>query len=169
MAFIGQAWKVAMSFVDSGGNTAIRTVDLIATDTDGDITDVIDAVQDVVAAYVAATDAVLVAQTLSKTSVEDSVTLPTSNVNVEDNAQVSAKIFGTPNKSATFEVPAPKDSVFQAPTGPGHNAVKFDSPSPMVAIVNLYVDGGIATISDGEKITAQNIKGKRVHHKSTKG
>jgi hypothetical protein len=168
MASIGQAWKLSMNFVDSGGNIAIRTVTLTAVDDAGDLSPVIADVATVVAAYVAATDAVLTSQTLSKTSVEDSVTLPAGNVNVEDNAQISAKIFGTPNKSGVFEIPAPKNTAFIAPTGEGHNKVNFVT-GPIPAVVNLYLDGAQATLSDGESITAQNIKGKRVHHKSTKG
>ncbi len=168
MASIGQAWKLSMNFVDSGGNVAIRTVTLTATDDAGDLTDVIADVATVVAAYVAATDAVLTSQTLSKTSVEDSVVLPAGNVNVEDNAQISAKIFGTPNKSGVFEIPAPKNTAFIAPTGEDHNKVNFIT-GPIPAVVNLYLDGAQLTLSDGESITAQNIKGKRVHHKSTKG
>jgi hypothetical protein len=158
-----------MTFVDSGGNATTRRVNLTATDDEGDLAPVIADVQTIVAAYVAATDAVLVQQIVAQTNVEDSVVLPTSNVNVEDNAQITAKIFGTPNKSATIEIPAPKDADFQAATGPGHNLVKFDSPSPIVAIVNLYKNGAQAYVSDGEVITDQNIKGKRVHHKSTRG
>ena len=168
MASIGQAWKLSMSFIDSGGNVAIRTVTLTAVDDEGDLAPVIADVATVVAAYVAATDAVLTSQTLSKTSVEDSVTLPAGNVNVEDNAQISAKIYGTPNKSGVFEIPAPKNTAFQAPTGEGHNKVNFTT-GPIPAVVNLYLDGGQLTLSDGESITEQNIKGKRVHHKSTKG
>lgn len=168
MAFIDQGWELVASFVDTGGNPTTRTFQLTATDTAGDITDVIDDVQIIIAAWVAATDAILVKQVVSKVSVEDSVVLPAGDINVENNLQVTAKIFGTPNKSATFEIPAPKSTLFVAPTGPGHNTADFADPL-LAAVVNIYKDGGQATISDGESITDQNIKGKRVHHKSTKG
>jgi len=168
MAFIDKGWFLTMTFVDAGGNTTTRRVDLTATDDAGDLTAVIADVQTVVAAYVAATDAVLTKQTVSKDSVEDSVTLPTTSVNVEENLQVSAKIFGNPNKSAVFEIPAPKIAMFQATSGPGRNQALF-SNTLLANIVNLYIDDGELFISDGESITAQNIKGKRVHHKSTRG
>jgi hypothetical protein len=168
MAFIDQGWELVASFVDTGGNPTTRTFKLTATDTAGDITAVIDDVQTVIAAYVAASDAVLVKQTVGKISVEDSVVLPAGDVNVENNLQITAKIFGTPNKSATIEIPAPKSTLFIAPTGPGHNVADFADPL-LAAVVNLYLDGAQVYVSDGESITAQNIKGKRVHHKSTKG
>jgi len=168
MALIDKGWKLVVSLVDTGGNPTTREYQLVATDDAGDLTDVIAAVQIIMAALVAATDAVVTKQTLSKDSVEDSVVLPAGDVNVENNLQVSAKIFGTPNKSAVFEIPAPKNTLFLAPTGENHNKPDF-ADTALAAYVNLFKDGAQAYISDGESITDQNIKGKRVHHKSTKG
>jgi len=168
MAFIDKGWHLSLTFVDAGANVTTRRIELVTNDTAGDLTAVIADVQTIVAAYVAATDAVLVKQTLGKDSVEDSVTLPTTSVNVEENLQVSAKIFGTPNKSAVFEIPAPKIAMFAATSGPGRNQALF-SNTLLANVVNLYKDGEQAFISDGESITDQGIKGKRVHHKSTKG
>jgi len=168
MAFVSQGWELATQWIDTGGNTTSRTFQLTATDTAGDISAVITDVQTIVAAYIAATNSVLVSQRVTKVTVEDSVTLPAGDVNVEENLQVSAKIDGIPNKSAVFEIPAPKDTLFVAPTGPGHNVADF-ADSLLAAVVNLYKTGAQVLISDGESITDQNIKGKRVHHKSTKG
>lgn len=168
MAFIDKGWKLVVSMVDTGGNPTTREYQLVATDDDGDLTDVIADVQTIMTALVAATDAVVTKQTLSKDSVEDSVVLPAGDINVENNLQISAKIFGTPNKSAVFEIPAPKSTLFVAPTGPGHNVADFADPL-LAAYVNLFKNGAQVFISDGESITDQNIKGKRVHHKSTKG
>jgi hypothetical protein len=168
MAFIDKGWHLDLTFEDAGANVTTRRFELVATDDAGDLTDVIAAVQVIVAAWVAASDAVLIKQTLGKDSVEDSVVLPTTSVNVEENLQVSAKIFGTPNKSAVFEIPAPKIAMFVATSGPGRNQALF-SNALLANVVNIYDDTGEAYISDGEQITAQGIKGKRVHHKSTKG
>jgi len=168
MAFIGQSWVLDVTFVDSGANQTTRRYELAVTDDAGDLTDVIAAVASVMTVLVADSDAHISKQTLSKTSVEDSFTLPTGAVNVEENAQISAKIAGIPNKSAVFEVPAPKIGMFQATSGPGRNLVQF-ATAPTPAIVNIFKAGGEATISDGETITDQGIKGRRIHHKSTKG
>jgi len=168
MAFVSQGWFLDTTWIDTGGNVTTRHFELTATDTAGDIAAVIADVQTIVAAYVAASGAVLTKQVVGQVNVEDSVTLPAGDVNVENNLQVSAKIFGTPNKSAVFEIPAPKDTLFVAPTGTGHNQADFAEPL-LAAVVNLYINGAQCTISDGETITVQNIKGRRVHHKSTRG
>lgn len=168
MAFVDQGWELVLGFVDAGNNPTTRTFQLTATDVSGDISAIIADVQTIVAAWIAASDAILVSQRVTKVTVEDSVVLPTGNVDVEANAQISAKIAGIPNKSAVFEVPAPKVTMFQATSGPGRNQVQFAS-APTPAVVNIFKSGGQATISDGEIITDQGIKGKRVHHKSTKG
>lgn len=168
MAFVDQGWRLVLTFADSGGNTTTRTFFLTATDDAGDLSPVIDAVQVIVTAWTAATDAVIVSQQVTKVTVNDSVVLPAAGVQVENNAQISAKIDGIPNKSAVFEVPAPKIGMFQATTGPGSNVVQF-STAPTPALVNIFKAGGEAYISDGESITDQGIKGKRVHHKSVRG
>jgi len=168
MAFVDQGWRLVLTFVDSGANTTTRTFELTATDDAGDLSPVIDDVQTIVTAWTAATDAILVSQQVTKLTVNDSVVLPAAGVQVENNAQISAKIDGEPNKSAVFEVPAPKITMFQATTGPGSNVVQF-AGAPTPALVNIFKTGGQAFISDGEAITDQGIKGKRVHHKSTRG
>jgi len=168
MAFVSQGWFLDTTWIDTGGNTTNRRFELTATDTAGDAAAVIADVQTIVAAYIAATDSVLTKQVVGKVTVEDSVTLPSGDVNVEENAQISAKIDGIPNKSAVFEIPAPKNTLFLAPTGEGHNRVDF-ADTAVANVVNLYKAGAQVLISDGEAITDQNIKGRRVHHKSTKG
>lgn len=168
MAFIDKGWFLDTEWVDTGGNKTRRTFQLTAVTVAGSISTVITDVQTIVAAWIAASDAVLVSQRVTSLSVEDSVVLPAGNANIEDNAQISAKIFGTPNKSAVFEIPAPKNGIFLLPTGEGHNKVDFADPL-VAAVVNIYKDGAQALISDGESITDQDIRGKRVKHKSTKG
>lgn len=167
MASVSTGWRVVMSFVDTGGNETTRTAQLVATDTAGDATAVFADVATIVAAYVAATDAALKGYFVAKNYVEDALTLPAA-AEVENNLQITAKIDGIPNKSATIEIPAPKVTMFQQTTGVGYNQPDF-ADSLLAAIVNLYDDNGIAYVSDGERITAQGIKGKRVHHKSNKG
>ena len=76
MAFVSQGWFLDTSWVDTGGNVTTRRFMLTATDTAGDISAVIADVQTIVAAYVAATNAVLTKQVVGQINVEDSVTLP---------------------------------------------------------------------------------------------
>ncbi len=168
MAVAQQAWKLVAKLIDTGGNTTTRTYDLTATDTAGDASAVFADVATVLAALVAVTDAHLAGYNVTAVFVEDALTLPTGDANIEENAQISAKIDGIPNKSAVIEIPAPKNSLFQSSTGAGHNQMQFTT-SPVPAFVNLFKTGAQILVSDGEAITDQDIKGKRVHHKSTKG
>src|SRR5204862_2177030 len=144
MAFIGQAWMLDVTFVDTSGNETNRRIALVSQDVDGDLTDVIADVQTIMTALIAASDAHVSKQTLSKTSVEDSFTLPTGDVNVEENAQLSMKIFGTPNKSAVFEIPAPKATLFAGTSGPLFNVVD-PADSLVAAVMVLFVENtGVA-------------------------
>lgn len=161
--------KLQIESIDTGGNTTTRDFELIAAEDAGDITDINTAVATIVAAFIAASDSVVKSTSIILKKVENALTLPAS-AEVENNAQINAKISGKPNKSAVFEIPAPKATLFQQTTGPGYNQVDF-ADTAVANYVNLFkVDPtGVAYISDGESITAQDIRGKRVHHKSTKG
>ena len=87
---------------------------------------------------------------------------------VENNLQISAKIAGKPNKTATIEIQAPKSTLWQAPSGEGWNKPDF-TVTALANYVNEFKATGNAYVSDGENITDQDIKGRRVHHKSNKG
>jgi len=169
MAFIGEAWVLSVTFVDAGANETTRRYELAVTDDAGDLAPVIAAVAEVMTVLVADSKAHISKQTLSKTSVEDSFTLPAAGVQIEENAQISAKIFGTPNKSAVIEMPAPIDAMFIATTGPNSNIVDLTAAGPADDFLQLYADGGPLLVSDGESLAPAGAKGKRVHHKSTKG
>jgi len=167
MTLVQRNWFLNIEAVDTGGNTTNRRFDLRATDTSGDASDVFTDVATIVAAFIAASDAVIKKYSVGVDYTENALTLPAS-AEVENNAQISAKLEGFPNKSAVFEIPAPKDTLFQQSTGPGYNQVDF-ADTAVANYVNLFKSTGVAYISDGESIVSQDIRGKRVHHKSTKG
>lgn len=167
MTLAQQGWRLDIESIDTGGNTTRRRYDLIATDTDGDAAAVFTAVATIIAAFIAASDAVIKNYTIGVVFAESALTLPAA-AEVENNLQVTAKIDGLPNKSATFEIPAPKGTLFQQSTGAGWNLPDF-ADTALSNYVNLFKSTGVAFISDGEHIVAQDIKGKRVHHKSNKG
>jgi len=167
MAIAQQPWELYSEWIDQGGNTTSRTFQLVSTDTADDISAVRTDASAVLAAFAAASDAKLKAYRLTAVYVEDSLTLPTA-AQVENNLQISAKIAGHPNKSARIEIPAPKETLFQQTTGPGNNLADFADPL-LAAVVNLFKTTGNAYVSDGESITDQDIRGKRVHHKSSRG
>lgn len=167
MAIAQQPWELQVNLIDTGGNTAQKTYQLTATDAGDDITDVRVAASDILAKLIAVTDAKVKSYRIVAVYVEDALTLPTA-AEVENNMQISAKIAGIPNKSAVLEIPAPKSTLWQAPTGAGWNQPDF-SVTALGNFINEFIVGGNAYVSDGESITVQDIKGKRVHHKSTKG
>jgi hypothetical protein len=167
MAIAQQAWELQVQLIDTGGNTALKTYQLQATDVADDITAVRAGASDILAKLIAVTDAKVKAYRIVAVYVEDALTLPTA-AEVENNLQISAKIDGIPNKSAVIEIPAPKAALFQAPTGAGYNQPDF-SVTALGNFVNEFKTGANAFVSDGEVITDQDIKGRRVHHKSTKG
>jgi len=71
----------------------------------------------------------------------------------------------TPGKSATFGIPAPKDSIFAAASGSGYNEVDF-GVTAVSDLVNAFNAGSDAYISDGENTTTGGgIRGERVHRK----
>jgi hypothetical protein len=168
MAVASQGWELVSQWIDTGGNTTQKTDRLTAVDTAGDATAVFADVSTILAARVAVTDAHLSSYRVAKIEVEDALTLPTGDVNVEEQLQISAKIDGVPNKSAVIEIPAPKSTLFAETTGPGHNQADF-AVTALANFVNLFKAGAQILVSDGEAITDQNIKGRRTHHKSTKG
>jgi len=167
MTLTQQGWRLDIEAIDTGGNTTRRRFDLIATDDAGDASDVFTAVATVIAAFIGASDSVIKNYTVGAYYVEDALTLPAA-AEVENNLQVTAKIDGLPNKSATFEIPAPKGTLFQQTTGAGWNLPDF-TDTALANYVNLFKSTGVAYISDGEHIVAKDIKGKRVNNKSNKG
>lgn len=167
MAMSQQHWELFTEWIDTGGNTTSRTFELVATDVGDDISTVRADASTIITRMLAATDAKLKSYRLTAVYVEDALTLPAA-AEVENNLQISAKVAGLPNKSARFEIPAPKPTLFQQTTGPGWNQADF-ADAALAAIVNTFKADGIAYLSDGEHITDQDIRGKRVHHKSTKG
>lgn len=167
MSMSQRPWELYSEWIDQGGNTTSRTFQLTSTDTADDISAVRVDASAVLAAFAAASDAKLKSYRLAAVYVENALTLPTA-AQVENNLQISAKIAGLPNKSARIEIMAPKETLFQQTTGPGNNLADFADPL-LEAVVNLFKAGGNAYVSDGESITDQDIRGKRVHHKSTRG
>lgn len=167
MAIAQQNWELFSEWIDQGGNVTSRTFQLVSTDTADDISAVRTDASAVLAAFAAASDAKLKGYRLSAVYVEDALTLPAA-AQVENNLQISAKIAGMPNKSARIEIPAPKETLFLATTGENNNRADFADPL-LAAVVNLFKTTGNAYVSDGEQITDQDIKGRRVHHKSARG
>jgi hypothetical protein len=89
---------------------------------------------------------------------------------VEEKAVLTLQLE-TAGKKATFTIPAPKDTLFVAASGPNYNVVD-GADSAIVALVGDFLTtGGSFYISDGETVadTGGFIKGRRTHRASSKG
>lgn len=171
MALVKQKWQLVVTVLDKGGKPpTTRTWDFQATDTAGDASGLLaDAVLHLVD-FAAVSDCVVSKYEVKCVFVENALTLPTADT-AENNAHamISAKIAGKPNKSATIDIPGPKNAIFVNPNaGAGHDDVDIT----LTAVQN-YLNNFQATskffVSDGETIVPAQAEGKRSHSNSKKG
>jgi hypothetical protein len=107
---------------------------------------------------------------VAKVFIEGSLTLPTSaEAELEQHALITAQIYGIANKSAVIDIPGPEQLVFLAASGPGADQVNFSQTE-----VDNYIGiwdgtGPLATISDGEEINVNIVKGRKTHSRSQRG
>lgn len=162
MALNPEGYYVFMEFIDSGYDTFSATYPLTATtDLDAD-TEALTVAGD----FAAMTDAQLLRYHWYQDVVEDTVA-PTAGSQVENQALLSYAVVGFPLRRATVSIPAPKITLFSAPTGPGSNII--DTGDALVQTFNaLFLSGGEITFKDGN-IAESLIEGKRIHRRSKKG
>lgn len=170
MAYVLAWYESIFSFWDKGGNDTTRTHRLRESDDAGDISALITAQNDLLADYVAVSDAVVKSVRLARVTLNDAFALPSVG-EIENNAHVVALTTGHPNKSATFDIPAPKDTLFVGAAGSGKNYNIVDTAdSALVGFLDNFT-GSTPNylVSDGETITQSGDYGKRIHKKSNKG
>lgn len=120
----------------------------------------------------AVTDAKVVGYSVGVSFAEDGSPYAGAGVEIENVAEIVAKIDGEPDKWATVRIPAPVSGIFGA--GPGESANLIDpADADLVAFLANFESGGVVTTSDGESLadsgTVGNFKGKRIHRGSRKG
>ena len=163
MALAADGYTLVIQFADTGGNITTRSHDLTSADDAAATTDA----AAILAAYANVTDAAVKGYSINKKFVEQSLSLPAA-AEVENNLQLTLKIFQKPNKSGTLRIPAPKAGLFVSTSGQGYNQPDF-TDAALTTFINLFTTGGEATISDGEVAVLADAKGKRVHAKSSRG
>lgn len=163
MAIASAGWKVVVNLVDTGGNTTLREYPLTSADAAAAATDA----AAVIAALDAITDAAIAGYTIGEVFLEGALVYPAA-AEVENCAEISAKIVGFPNKSATLTIPAPVVGIFTGTTGPAYNVVDM-SDAALLTYLGLFDGSGPVTISDGESIIVSSAVGRRIHKKSRKG
>lgn len=155
MALVASGFNLAVTLLDTAGDTTILNFPLTSADNAAAVT----AGGLIMASIIALSDAVISGYSIAERFLEDSLTYP-ADAEVEDEAFFTGKIIGFPNKSGSFRIPAPKDNIFVSPTGPGHNLVNMAWPA--LATYLTYFDGsGPVTVSDGESLVTSSVTGKR--------
>ena len=163
MAYNLDGYTGYVTLIDNGSNTTTKSFKLTSSTAADAATDI----GAIVAAMVNVTDAVVVSYGATAVYVNDSVALPASGVQIEDQALITVSIVGHPTKSGTITVPAPKPGIFVATSGENANVVDLEDAA-VEAYIGLFQADGEAYISDGE-IADLAKKGRRVHRGSRRG
>jgi hypothetical protein len=167
MPFSAAAFGMSVTFIDSGSNTAAREYMMDATVTtfaeaEAAATAAIPQIQ-------ATSDAPIASYRVFQAYNEDALILPAA-IQIENTMSLTYQLFSAGNKKANLNVPAPKITMFVAPTGPQSNIVNTNTTTNTVleTFTTLFKAAGKFTLSDGEKV-ARILAGKRVHKKSSRG
>jgi hypothetical protein len=163
MALVSDGWQLTVNLVDTGANPTTRSYDLTSADATAAATDA----AAVMAALDAVTDCGIAGYTLGEKFVESALTYPAA-AEVENCAEISAKIIGFPNKSATLTIPGPNVGIFTGTSGPSFNVVDI-ADAALQTYLQLFDGSGPCLISDGESIVVSSAVGRRIHKKSRKG
>lgn len=171
MALTAIDWELVVGLVDRGGKVVNRVFHLTATDTAGDAAAVLTDVGTILTNIAAVTELKIKSYRVSKVYSEAALTLPTSaEAEAEQQLHISALIVGDPTKSGTYDIPGPKQALFQSASGPGADLPNF-SVTALDNFIEMFNSGGsdLATLSDGESWDTNTAKGKKTHKHSTNG
>jgi len=168
MALVSPYWVLEVQLVDRGGNDTTRTYRFRDTDDAGDMDLLATAANALIVALQLVTDAVIKKYQLAKVFINDAFALPSVG-EVEAHALITAPILDLPQKSASIDIPAPKDSIFVGSSGAAYNQVDF-ADAAVIGYLNEFTGATSPfLVSDGEAIEQVNLRGKRTHSRSTKG
>lgn len=159
---------VNMQFMDSGGNKTRRRVE-VNGGLDG--VDLATNVNTIVTKMRALTDCNLTQYGIESVWINDDLTYPSGDVNVEEQETVTMHLNSGP-KAASFDIPGPKAANFVGTSGPNKNIGKDTTYTPMSDLIGLFNSGGPAFISDGENTLPAPDgfqKARRTHKGSTRG
>lgn len=100
---------------------------------------------------------------------EDSLTLPTGNVEAENKASITMQLNGTKNKG-NIKIPAPVIGIFNGPTGAAANQVDVTDVALQTYLAQWIPATGPFTLSDGQKAQSSTpLVGKRISAKNNNG
>ena len=175
MAFVAQGWDLVIAMKDRGDKNTTRTYRFVDTDDAGDASALFSAATAAITKFNAVSDMKVYQYSVKKVFVDDAFSLSTSPTSDRStHAEISAVIYGKPNKHAIVEIPGPKDTVFVDGLVSGADTDIVDTENAdVLAFVGLFTQAGNQFyISDGEQIangTNANLKGKRTHSADRNG
>jgi hypothetical protein len=170
MALTAQGWELVVDLVDRGGKVTTRTYPLVATDTAGDASDVLTDVATILTRLNGVTALVVKGYRVGKVFIEGALALPVSaEAELEQHALITAQVYGIANKSAVIDIPGPEQLVFLAASGPGADDVNFAQSEVDQYIAIWDGTAPLATISDGEEIDTNIVRGRKTHSRSQRG
>jgi len=156
MALVSAGYEMEVTFVDGGNNTTNRRYRVRGANA----TDALANAQAHLALLSAASDGAVSNYSLRQMFREDAFSLPASTVQIEVNAQITTYIAGQGAKKASFDVPAPKSTLFVATSGANANIVDM-SDQAVIDLHASFQSAGNVYISDLED-AGDSIKGVRV-------
>lgn len=168
MAIVDDGFDLYISLVDAGGDVSTVSYALTAATH----ADALTAAGTILTRLEAVTKAVVKGYSIVNRYVENDLTLPIADVQVENRAKVVSRIADSPLKTAVFYIPAPEDAIFLGgPGSPAYNIVDtLDAALLLYSSIWIETADDLATISDGEYLeTAGLLRGERTHRRASHG
>lgn len=154
----GSGYFLTMTVQDRNLDTATLTYELRAADEAEAITQT----ATIIAKFDAVSQAVVTGYHIQKRYWNDSIGTPAAG-ELQIKARCSFQLKDSPEKE-TFDIPAPKETIFYALTGTENKKVNV-AATPVTEYADLFRDAGVAFISDGESLELL-IQGRKVSSKS---
>lgn len=168
MALVTAGFELSVVIIDNGANTSTLRYDLDAVDHATATTDA----ATILGELNAMTAGVVKGYSIVERYIEDALVLPASGVEVEERAIITVQLNSSPLKKATLVIPAPETSIFVSTSGPQANVVDVANASVIDYVGLFTVTGGVATVSDGEKVKdspGHILNGRKTHRASSRG
>jgi len=166
MALEAGLFGMSVSFLDNGSNVVSREYmmdpALVTTYAEAEA-----AALDILPDIIAVTDAAIPQYRVFQTYSETALVIPGTGVQVENQASLTLLLTSPGNEKANLNIPAPKQAIFVASSGPQANIVNTGNAAVLALVGNFYTPENF-TISDGEKVS-RPLSGKRTHKKSSRG
>lgn len=167
MALVLHHFELTVSIADNSGQTVTRTYE-IPEGVVADFTEFSALIPAMMAAVNGITAGLITGYRANEVYYEDTISLPLSGVENENQVIFSGKIQGDPGKSGIVTVPSVDPAIFVSLSGPGANDVNMANAA-VQTFIGMFDGAPGWTISDGETWLTATVSGKRRHTKKVYG